>query len=303
MSSAKPRPIAIACFGEALWDVLPLGIFLGGAPLNVAYHLSRLGVTALPISAVGRDFLGAEACRRIEGWGVSTEYIARLKQPTGTVLATLDKRGSAHYEIRTRVAWDRIPASRALRKRPAPAALVFGSLALRSAANRAALTQLLLAWPEALRVADLNLRAPFDRGAGVEFALHHAEFVKLNDEELGRMAARPTRTAPQLEAAARAFAAQHALERVCVTAGARGAGVLWDGQWSWTAGRKVEVRDTIGAGDSFLAGFLAAHLQRGEPPAHSLAKACRLGEFVATCDGATPPYASDAQGRPVRASS
>ncbi|HEY1110971.1 MAG TPA: PfkB family carbohydrate kinase, partial [Opitutaceae bacterium] len=179
MSSVKPRPVAIACFGETLWDVLPLGIFLGGAPLNVAYHLSRLGVTALPVSGVGHDFLGVEARRRIAGWGVSTDHIARLKLPTGTVLAELDTQGSAHYTIRTRVAWDRIPASRVLRQRRAPAALVFGSLALRSAANRAALTELLLAWPEALRIVDLNLRAPFDRGPGVAFALHHAEFVKL----------------------------------------------------------------------------------------------------------------------------
>lgn len=300
MSSVKPRPVAIACFGEALWDVLPLGIFLGGAPLNVAYHLARLGVTALPISAVGRDFLGEEACRRIAGWGVSTDLIARLEQPTGTVLAELDKTGSAHYTIHTRVAWDRIPASRALRQRRTPAALVFGSLALRSAANRAELTKLLLAWPEALRVVDLNLRAPFDRGAGVDFALRHAEFVKLNDEELARMAHRPTRTVPQIAAAARAFADLHALTRVCVTAGARGAGVLWDGEWFWTAGRKVEVRDTVGAGDSFLAAFLAAVLRRGESPAQALEKACRLGEFVAGCDGATPPYTCDASGRPRR---
>lgn len=276
--------------------MLPRGIFLGGAPLNVAYHLSRLGVTALPISAVGKDFLGGEALRRIKGWGVSTEQIARLKSPTGTVLATLDEKGVARYVIHADVAWDFIPARTVSRRMSEPAAIVFGSLALRSAANRRTLETLLKTWPGALRVADLNLRAPFDGGDGLRFALQHSQFIKLNDEELGRMSNQPTRTARQLEAATRAFADKQSLSRICVTAGPRGAGVLWAGEWHWAAGRKVEVRDTVGAGDSFLAAFLAALLRRGESPGRALEKACRMGEFVATCDGATPPYDCDANG-------
>jgi fructokinase len=299
MRNSKPAIFSIFCFGEALWDILPRGIFLGGAPLNVAYHLSRLGVRAVPVSAVGRDFLGDEALRRIAAWKLETAYIARRRrEPTGTVRATLDARGVASYRITTRVAWDHIVVSAGLRRTRAPGAIVFGSLALRGASNRRAFTDLLAAWPATVRVLDLNLRAPFDRGAGLALALRHAQIVKLNDEELGRMTGKPVRTAHQIEAAARGFAHRHGLTQVCVTAGARGAGLLWGERWAWETGRPVHVRDTIGAGDAFLAAFLAAHFVRDESPPDALASACRLGEFVALRDGATPPYHCDARGRP-----
>lgn len=299
MPKEKPSSVSMVCFGEALWDILPRGIFLGGAPLNVAYHLSRLGVRAVPVSAVGRDFLGAEALHRIAEWKVNVDFIARRREPTGTVRATLDARGVASYRIAERVAWDRIALPKTLRRRRAPGAIVFGSLALRAPSNRRALTELLAVWPESLRVLDLNLRAPFDRGAGVTFALRLAQFVKLNDEELGRMTGQPVRTARQIETAAREFAATHDLKQVCVTAGGRGAGLLWSDRWAWEESRPVTVRDTVGAGDAFLAAFLAAHYLRAESPRDALASACRLGEFVAMRDGATPPYRCNARGRPV----
>lgn len=293
------RPLTIACFGEALWDVLPGGLFLGGAPLNVAYHLSRHGVKALPLSAVGTDFLGDEIIRRVEAWGLGARTVERLRQwPTGTVRAKLDAKGSAHYAIAEGVAWDRIPVPHARRNLPAPHAIVFGTLALRSAANRKSLTRILALWPDALRVLDLNLRRPFDRGAGVALALAQGQFVKLNDEELARMSGAPVDTAAQIEAAARRFATRHRFKFVCVTAGKRGAGLLWDGEWSWETGRPVVVRDTVGAGDSFLAAFLAARLKRGESPRRALAAACRMGEFVAARDGATPLYECDKSGKP-----
>ncbi|HWA24248.1 MAG TPA: PfkB family carbohydrate kinase [Lacunisphaera sp.] len=301
MPAKPPRP-TLACFGEILWDILPRGIFLGGAPLNVAYHASRLGLQALPISAVGMDLLGDEALRRIAGWGLDPGFVTRLRRrPTGTVRANLDRRGIASYTIAPQVAWDRIVAFPALRRREAPCAVVYGTLALRGEANRVTFIDLMAAWPGALRVLDLNLRAPYGQGGGVKLALSHAQFVKLNDEELALMTRRAARTATQLEAAAREFAKTHQLVRVCVTAGARGAGLLWDEAWHWEPGRPVEVRDTVGAGDAFLAGFLAAHFLRRESPRAALAGASRLGEFVAGRDGATPPYRIDAQGRPVDA--
>ncbi|MEO5959226.1 MAG: PfkB family carbohydrate kinase, partial [Opitutaceae bacterium] len=197
------------------------------------------------------------------------------------------------------VAWDRIEVPPALGRLRAPSAIVFGSLALRAPANRLALSSLVAAWPKTLRVLDLNLRAPFDHGPGVALALRHAQLVKLNDEELSRMSGAPVRTLSQIEAAAGRFAAEHRLMRVCVTAGARGAGLLWDDRWYWENGRPITVRDTIGSGDAFLAAFLAAHFARHESPVDALASACRLGEFVATRDGATPPYRCDARGRRV----
>lgn len=302
MPPSHAQPPLIACFGEVLWDILPRGLFLGGAPLNVAYHASRLGLRARPISAVDRDFLGDEALRRIRDWGLETTFIHRLDdKPTGTVRATLDARGAATFAIAQRVAWDHILVPTALRRAEAPNAIVYGTLALRAASNRNALTELLAAWPAALRVLDLNLRTPHDHGIGVKLALSHAQFVKLNDEELARMTDRPTRTLAQLETAARRFAAMHDLSQICVTAGARGAGLLWSRQWHWEPSRPVAVRDTVGAGDAFLAGFLSAHLMRKESPQAALASACRLGEFVAARDGATPPYRCDARGRPVEA--
>lgn len=301
MTSRTSRFPVIACFGEALWDILPRGIFLGGAPLNVGYHLSRHGVQVLPVSAVGRDFLGQEAIARIAAWGVDTAGIGQLPRvPTGTVRVALDRAGIARYRIAEQVAWDRIalPSFANRRKGRTPVAVVFGTLALRGAANRRTLDALLEKWPQAWRVLDLNLRPPFDRPETLAFALSRAQVLKLNDEELARMTKLPVRTNGQLAKAARAMSERHGIARVCVTAGARGAGLWWDGTWEWEAGRRVDVRDTVGAGDSFLAAFLAGVLGRGVLPRQALVAACRMGEFVATRDGATPPYRVSAGGRP-----
>jgi fructokinase len=293
------RPVTVVCFGEILWDCVPRGLFLGGAPLNVAYHLRRHGVHSVPVSAVGDDFLGEEARRRIAAWGVDPKCIGRdARRPTGVVQAEIDAAGAAHYRIARGVAWDRIDVTAALRRvRPAPEAILFGTLALREAPNRRALQRLLERWPDALRVVDLNLRAPFDGPEAISRALREAQLVKLNDVELARVTRLGVQNPSALERATRRFAGQHGLTCVCVTAGARGAGLWWQGRWFWERAKKVDVRDTIGAGDAFLAALLAALLARNEPPDIALVRACRMGEFVATRDGATPEYACDAQGR------
>ncbi len=291
----------IVCFGEVLWDCLPRGIFLGGAPLNVAYHLSRQGACAIPVSAVGRDFLGAEARGRIAGWGIESRFVpARPRVPTGTVRAVLDRAGVPTYRIARSVAWDRIAAPPALgRRAPVPVAVVFGTLALREPSNRGTLARLLARWPQALRVVDINLRAPFDRRAAIAFALGHAQLLKLNDHELATLAGGPVGTPATIERAARDFGRRHNLTRICVTSGARGAGLLWQGEWFWESARPVKIRDTIGAGDAFLSGLLAALLVRRATPPAALAAACRMGEFVAGRDGATPPYRCGKDGRPA----
>jgi fructokinase len=295
----EDRPV-VACFGEILWDSLPHGLFLGGAPLNAAYHLHRQGIRALPISAVGRDFLGHEARRRMAAWGLEIRWVAKpAGVPTGTVQATLDAAGVPRFEIARGVAWDHISLPHSWRRvSPPPDALVFGTLALRGAANRRVLAALLEAWPEAWRVADLNLRPPFDRSEVVAGALRAAQMVKLNDVELARLAGGGARRPDALARAARRFARRHRLARVCVSAGARGAGLWWDDHWYWEPARPVQVRDTVGAGDAFLAGLLAALLRHGSSPPAALAHACRLGEFVAARSGATPPYLCAARGPP-----
>ncbi len=291
--------ICVATFGEALWDILPKGIFLGGAPVNVAYHLSRHGVRAMPVTAVGKDFLGDEFMARSSQWDIDRSFVAQLRhRPTGTVRATLDEAGNASYRFARDVAWDHIPVLPARLRRPEPAALVYGTLALRSVPNRQALGLIFQAWPNTLRVLDLNLRPPFDRASAVSFALKHAQLVKLNDDELAALIGAKRLERGDLEDATRRFATQHHLTCVCVSAGAQGAGTLWHGTWYWEEGRPVKVSDTIGAGDAFLAGLLTARLVRGESPPAALAAACRVGEFVAAADGATPPYQIERDGQP-----
>lgn len=265
--------------------------------MNVAYHLSRLGLRAIPISAVGRDFLGVEARRRLLQEQLSVRFIAeRAGLPTGTARATIDPAGTASFHIARHVAWDRIVVSRALQRLPPPAAIAFGTLALREEANRRALRRLLARWPRALRVVDLNLRAPFDLPDAIDFALKNAQLVKVNETELGVLIDQPGIKIRAMERAVRHFARRCQLERICVTAGARGAGLLWEGKWYWEHARPVVVRDTVGAGDAFLGGLLAA-LLRHAAPAVALARACRLGEFVAARDGAMPRYVCDRRGR------
>ncbi len=298
---AATAPV-VACFGEILWDCLPRGLFLGGAPANAGYHLAQQGLRVLPVSAVGRDFLGDEALRRIGGWGgVDTRFIARpARRPTGTVRAEIDRGGVATYRFAGDVAWDRIPVTAELENlTPAPAAVVYGTLALRETPNRRALASLFAQWPEALRVVDLNFREPFATREAVSFALRFAQFVKLNEDELATLMGRRARTPEALRRSTDSFARRHDIDRVCVTAGARGAGLWWRGEWHWEPGREVRVRDTVGAGDAFLGGLLGALLGRGAKPASALASACRMGEFVASRDGATPPYTLGARFQPT----
>jgi fructokinase len=128
--------------------------------------------------------------------------------------------------------------------------------------------------------------------------LKTAQLVKLNDDELAALTGTAARTPGSLAKAVRRFADDNAIARVCVTAGARGAGLWWDGQWHWEDARPVTVRDTVGAGDAFLGALLGAIFVRQARPADALAQACRMGEFVASRDGATPAYQLNAHGQP-----
>lgn len=280
------------CFGEMLWDFLPAGLFAGGAPLNVAFHLHALGCDAQLVSAVGRDALGDELIRRLGVAGMSARHVGRVPAcPTGHVLATLDRQGNARYDIASNVAWDHIPVADAeLAAARLADALVFGSLALRSRANRDALVRLLDALaPQALRVFDVNLRPPFDDLDRVREFARRATLVKVNAEEAARLVAQEAAPPGREESHARAIAEASGCAMVCVTAGERGAGLLRGSAWTWEAGRTVVVADTVGAGDAFLAALVAG-LFAGETDAAALARACRLGEWVASHAGAMPGH-------------
>jgi fructokinase len=285
----------ILSFGEALWDFLPEGLFPGGAPTNVAYHLARFGNDARLVTALGQDLLGDELLRRLRHWRLETSLIARHPAlPTGTVIAELEPDGDARYQIAAGTAWDHIPATpEALRLAAAADCLVHGSLSLRSAPNRAALESLLTSLrPRALHAFDVNLRPPHDDLDLVRELATRATLLKLNIHEAARLADAGDHEQPGAERDhALALHARHGCPLVLITAGPRGAGLLRAGRhWTWQAGLPTAVVDTVGAGDGFLACFIH-HLLAGRCPDDDLlARACRHGEWITTQRGATPPY-------------
>jgi fructokinase len=289
----------VLCFGEVLWDCLPRGIFAGGAPINVAYHLRRFGLNAIPVTAVGNDFLGDELLRRFHYWNLSPDYASRVDHPTGAVVVDLDDAGVASYKFLDDVAWDHIPLPDALRElAPDTRAIVFGTLAQRSKSNQARLSELRAQTAGARKVYDVNLRPPFDPPELVWELAKDCDLIKLNDDELGTLLGAPVDVSG-LEAAARRLGDRTGCSRVCVTAGKRGAGLLWEGAWSFDPPQPIAVKDTVGAGDSFLAALLHGWLEAALTPGKNLRRAARVAEFVASCDGATPDYQLDAEGYPV----
>jgi len=284
----------ILCFGEILWDFLPAGLFPGGAPFNVAYHLKQLGLDVSLLSGLGRDKLGDELVRRLNGWGIATTTITlHSGLPTGTVVAETGPNGDATYQITESVAWDQILVTQDhLQLATQASALVFGSLALRSRVNGSALDRVLQVLPEsALRVFDVNLRAPHDDLDLVRERAPQASVLKLNAEEAARIVLNADQEEPgSEEALARALAHEFGCATVCITAGSRGAGLLEQQNWHWEPGKPVDVMDTIGSGDAFLARLLTHLVSEDYVPAGALADACRHGEWVASKSGATPAY-------------
>lgn len=290
MSAASPR---LLCFGEILWDFLPDGIFAGGAPFNVAYHLNQLGADTHLISAVGRDILGDELLRRMKHWGLNLDSIERHQGlPTGYVTATLGAAGDAIYEITPSVAWDQITLNEdGIRAAIKADALVFGSLAQRSPFNRAALDRLIAVVPStAWRVFDVNLRPPHDDLKLVKDLAARTTLLKLNSEEAATIVDWGKPAAGREESDARALAEKYGCPMVCITAGARGAGLLRKGQWFWEPAHPINVTDTVGAGDAFLAALITLLLREQLPTEECLSHACRLGEWVASQRGATPVH-------------
>lgn len=289
--SVPPR---ILCFGEILWDFLPDGLFPGGAPFNVGYHLKQHGADVRLVSAVGRDLLGEELLLRLRNWNMDTDLVTRHSGlPTGYVRAVIGENGDARYEITPSVAWDQIFMNEDVTRAAVGAqALVFGSLAQRSQFNRTVLNRLFDVLPgreSAWRVFDVNLRTPHDDLELVRALAPRATLLKLNSEEAARLCGRPSETSGREETHARALHSVAGCPMICITAAERGAGFLRDGVWHWETGRPVQVADTVGAGDSFLASLLVNLLANKSAP-EALALACRTGEWIASQRGATPAY-------------
>jgi fructokinase len=285
-------------FFEILWDCLPSGRHAGGAPFNVAAHIAQLGLSVSLLSAVGQDSLGDEILDVAKQKGVNVDFVsrARIGLPTGTVIATVDALGNATYELVQPVAWDEVVVSAdAIQAVTKAGALIFGSLASRSPYNLEQLDRL-LAVKGPLKFFDVNLRPPFaDPKRVVELAAR-ANVLKLNHDEVGQMASwlktgeaipnPPANTEAVAEACATLAKATDA-PRICVTMGAAGA-ALWDrGNLVTAPAPKVAVRDTVGAGDAFMAGLIVGLTRRADSQI-VLETACRLGAIVASHDGATP---------------
>ena len=284
------RSANVICFGEALWDVLSSMRSVGGAPLNVAYHLKKLGVRAWPMSGVGNDLLGEELKSQIEEWGLPSDLICSVAdRETGRSLVTVLE-GEPNFEVLKDVAWDYIdvPENWPVECQPAKA-LVFGSLAQRSARNRAVLDAMFVAMPNALKVLDVNLRDAFEDYEQIWALARSADLVKLNDEEMQALM-QTTATRANAEDCARSFQREAGCETVCMTMGAQGAGLLRCDEWHWVDAVPVKVRDTVGAGDSFLAGLIYGLLITQEDATATLRRSATLASFVASSDGATPDY-------------
>lgn len=293
-----PNALRVLCFGEVLWDCLPQGRCLGGAPLNVAFHLRKLGIESYIVSAVGADELGDEALASLRNNGIATRFVERSKtRPTGTVQVELDGAGQPRFEILNDVAWDDIPVNDEILQLAASSdAVVFGTLAARSGRNRAALRRL-LEIPGPRRVLDVNLRTPFDDLPRTEALCHHADLVKLNKTELARLSglAEAGSTAPpefDLQEAILRLAKRVGSRSFCITLGADGACYFGkEGRFTEPAPR-VKVQDTVGAGDAFTAALVAGQIRDSSPAGTkaALKNACALGALIASLPGAQPEY-------------
>jgi fructokinase len=284
-------PAPVLCFGEVLWDVLPQGRHLGGAPLNVAFHLTQLGCPARIASAVGSDELGRAALDEMRRAGLDTGGVSvRPDRKTGTAAVELDAGGQPKFRLAEGVAWDGIDAEHALAEAP-PAAVVFGTLALRSEGNRAALRRILEAFHGSWCVCDLNLRPPFDDLGPLQSFLGRADLLKLNGDEARRLTGRGADAVDWVAMAAE-LGARHPRAAICITLGGEGAALRIDGRWITASAPTVKVADTIGAGDAFTAALVAGRLASTPPVDWGgiLHRACALGSYVASRPGAQPPH-------------
>ena len=274
--------------GEALWDMLPEGKKLGGAPANFAYHASQFGLEGLAVSAIGQDKLGEEIVEALEEHHLPY-HLDRVDYPTGTVQVTLDSRGVPQYEIKTGVAWDNIPYTKELADLAGQCqAVCFGSLAQRSPVSRESIGLFLDAVPEdCLKVFDINLRQDFYDKEVLEASFRRCDILKINDEELVVMARMFNLPGLALEEKCRYLIKEYDLKMLILTCGVNGSYVFYDGGMSFLETPKVQVADTVGAGDSFTGAFVGS-LLTGKSVTEAHETAVKVSAFVCTQSGAMP---------------
>ena len=276
--------------GEALWDVLPEGKKIGGAPANFAYHVSQFGFPSCVVSAIGDDALGKEIIENFTSKGLD-QLIAEVPYPTGTVQVEIDQTGIPLYDIKENVAWDNIPYTEhldALAKRTK--AVCFGSLAQRNVVSRETINHFLDTMPkddDSLVVFDVNLRQGFYNKEILCKSMQNCNILKINEEELitvSRMFGYP---GIDLQDKCWILLGKYNLKMLILTCGINGSYVFTPGNLSFQPTPKVEVADTVGAGDSFTAAFIASILKgKSVTEAHTIA--VKTSAFVCTQKGAMP---------------
>jgi len=276
--------------GEALWDVLPEGKKLGGAPANFAYHVSQFGLESCVISAVGSDPLGAEILKNFDEKGLRYS-IETVPYPTGTVQVEIDQAGVPQYEIKENVAWDNIPYTARLEALAGNTrAVCFGSLAQRNVVSRNTINRFLDAIPdenEPLVVFDVNLRQGFYNKEILCNSMKRCNILKINDEELVTVSRMFGYPGIDLQDKCWILLGKYNLKMLILTCGINGSYVFTPGNVSFQPTPKVDVADTVGAGDSFTAAFIASIL-KGLPVAEAHVKAVETSAFVCTQQGAMP---------------
>ncbi|MBQ3628491.1 MAG: carbohydrate kinase [Bacteroidaceae bacterium] len=276
--------------GEVLWDVLPEGKKLGGAPANFAYHAGQFlgNNNTIAISALGEDRLADETIEALREHGLN-DLLPRVPYPTGTVQVTLDEQGIPTYDIKENVAWDNIPFDNDIQQIARNCrAVCFGSLAQRNVVSRETIHKFLDATPDdCLKIFDTNLRQQFYTKEIIKESIQRCNILKINDEELvwiGRMFGYP---GLDIENKCWLILGKYNLDMLVLTCGTNGSYVFTPGQMSFQPTPKVEVADTVGAGDSFTGSFCAAILN-GKPVAEAHKKAVAVSAFVCTQNGAMP---------------
>lgn len=276
--------------GEALWDVLPEGKKIGGAPANFAYHAAQFGLRSCVVSAVGNDDLGREILDTLTEKGLNY-LIEMVDYPTGTVQVELDGAGIPQYDIKEDTAWDNIPYTPELRELAGKArAVCFGSLAQRSETSRNTINRFLDDMPEEegrLVVFDVNLRQNFYTKEILSRSMRRCDVLKINDEEITEVSRLFGIPGSDFQEISRVLLEIFNLKMLILTCGVKGSYVFTPDGASFQPTPKVKVADTVGAGDSFTASFISAIL-KGKSVAEAHALAVETSAFVCTQKGAMP---------------
>lgn len=276
--------------GEALWDVLPEGKKIGGAPANFAYHVSQFGLPSCVVSAVGDDALGKEIVENFTSKGLN-QLLAEVPYPTGTVQVEIDQAGIPQYDIKENVAWDNIPYTARLEQLAENTkAVCFGSLAQRNVVSRSTINRFLDAMPQtddSLVVFDVNLRQGFYNKEILCNSMTRCNILKINDEELVTVSRMFGYPGIDLQDKCWILLGKYNLKMLILTCGINGSYVFTPGNVSFQPTPRVEVADTVGAGDSFTAAFIASIL-KGKSVAEAHVKAVQTSAFVCTKKGAMP---------------